>query len=141
MKKTTARKQTRSTRTPAPAGLVAAFKLIQMDGFSACAPRLLACEMQPHAINIIAHLNGGIDPKGHNNDVLIQDELTAAVQTMNPGPRPDHEPDPAESPELMSFAGFHVGFAVCWLLMTAINGNGGTVPARPFERRNGRGQR
>jgi hypothetical protein len=121
MKKPATRKPARTTRptTAPPAGLVAAFMLIQMDGFAAGAARSNAEDSFPHATNIIGHLNGYNEAEAYN-DLLIQNELNAAVRTMY---SPAKE-DPAESPQLMSFAGFHVGFAVCWLLMTAINGNG-----------------
>lgn len=120
----TATRAHRRQQTPAPAGLAAAFKLIQMDGFTSSAAAGHADEAYPHACRIIRHLHGELRPSD-DNGVLIQTEIDEAARAMYSVIELGITDDPAENPHSVGFAGFHVGFAVCWLLMTAVNGNGG----------------
>lgn len=94
-----------------PAGLVAAFKLIDMKA-TAIAARSNAEETFPHAARIIEILNTDRD----SVDRRVQDELDRAAVAIY---------GDVENPDVGSFTAFHVGFAVCWLLMMAVNGKDG----------------
>jgi len=119
-----ARPRLATARTVPPAGLDEAFRLIQMDGFTPSAAPQAAAEAYQSAQRVIAYLNGQLTHPHKHNDLLIQEELEAANRIMHP-PTDDDEPDPATTPQTMAIAGFHVGFAVCWLLLTAVNGKDG----------------
>lgn len=94
------------------AGLATAFKMTDMDGATPTAARARATKAYPHARCIVAEL--------HNNgdELAISQELERATGTLY-GSWGD---DPHREPQLALMAGFHVGFAVCWLLMMGAGG-------------------
>jgi len=94
-----------------PAGLVAAFKMIDMAAM-AIAAKTHAAQTFPHATRIIDILNTDRD----GVDRAVQDELDRAAVAIY---------GDVENPDVGSFTAFHVGFAVCWLLMMAVNGKDG----------------
>ena len=96
-----------------PAGLGDAFKLIAFEATSADAHRY-ASKVYPHAERIVSVLR----TTESGLDVAMEKELTAAALAMFP----QKLPQDAMTPELAGEAGFHVGFAVCWLFMASING-------------------
>lgn len=105
-------RRTRRTPQPAPAGLAHAFKLVQVDA-TAIAAREDARLTYPHARRILDILHGDSQA---GTDVAVQDELIAATQTMY------GNVESGKDPCVAATAAFHVGFAVCWLLMTEMSG-------------------
>jgi len=102
-------------RPTPPDGLIAAFKMIQFDDATAIAARQDANRTYAHALNVIAYLTDEHKGQEHD-DLLVQNELLAAVDTLYPS---NNDP---RSPGLASMAGFNVGFAVGWILLTSITG-------------------
>jgi hypothetical protein len=99
-----ARSRRRSSVTPPPRGLCLAFRMIPdpdgTQGTDQC-----AADAYPHAARILS--DAGLS---------LERELRAATTTVFPGWERDN------SPNLAAVASFQVGFAVCWLLMTQMNG-------------------
>lgn len=114
--------KTRS-RTPTaaavPVGLADAFKLITTDGATPCAATIHATRAYPHAQKIIALLH--TEDFGRQ-DLEIEQELARAAESLFPS-MDDRPADQVH--ESAGEAGFNVGFAVCWLLLRRINGQGG----------------
>lgn len=108
-------KRSRAKVVQAPAGLSAAFKLIAID-WTAIGAQHHATEAYPHALRVIDVINNERD----RGDVAMQERLDDAARAMF-GPSLS-EDDPAKEPNLIAFASFYVGFAVCWLQMTRVNG-------------------
>lgn len=98
-----------------PPGLAVAFKMVDMDA-TATAARNHATKMYPHAARIIEILHTDRD----SVDVMVQKELDSAARTMF-----GNVEELATTPQFAGFTGFHVGFAVCWLLMMAVSGRDG----------------
>ena len=114
--KATPKKTRRRTSANVPPGLQYAFRLIDIDGYPQDAGDVL-----PHALKIIDNMNHAT---GRPNGPIIEDELMAAAGTIFPPQKHDPSTDPGNNPVIASVGGFYTGFAVCWLLMTQINGGG-----------------
>src|SRR5262245_55742512 len=109
------KKSTTTTRRKATTihpGLQYAFKLIDIDGNPQNASKVY-----PHALKIIQNIH--VDGIGGR---FIEEELMAAARAMFPPVPHDPTSNPDASPEIAAVAGFYVGFAVNWLLMSRING-------------------
>jgi hypothetical protein len=93
----------------APAGLRAAFAMMALDGVNRSAETATAT--YPHARRIVsAALTNG-------DEGAVVDELEAAAAAMFPNLENGDTPVSAAQE-----AAFNVGFAVCWLLLQAVNG-------------------
>jgi hypothetical protein len=117
-----AKPRKRARAVDVPIGLSAAFKMIAFDGEMPCGADVLCEDAYPHAVRIIDLLHGRTADSEINNDMAIERELQEATRRIYPPVSKAAEDDPAESAGLASFASFRVGFAVCWLLMTQVNG-------------------
>jgi hypothetical protein len=94
-----------------PTGLDHVFALIDMDGYWQDAG-----DVYPHAVKIINNM------RRRSNGPVVENELMAASRVVFPGSPHDDSSNPDSNPTLASVGGFYVGVAVCWLLMTQING-------------------
>jgi hypothetical protein len=108
------RRRASSTPDVPPPGLQYAFRLIDIDGFAQDAR-----EVYPHAVKIIENMN---HQDGRPRGPVIEDELMAAARAIFPPQPHDETAGPDANPVVASVGGFYVGVAVCWLLMTQING-------------------
>ena len=116
MRKQTGRRRrtTHARQAAIPPGLAAAFKMIDTGGSTNTAAHSFATKAHPHALRILDLLHGD-----GSVDLAVEQELTAAAARLFP------TLSDQQVPELARLAGFHVGFAACWLLMMAVNGRGG----------------
>lgn len=115
----------KNSRTPrrrreAPAGLVAAFTMINRDNSTPIAAPETAAQVYPYALQILDLLHGRIDVD-EEQDVAIGKALERATVERHG----DCFDAAQENPELVGETVFYVGFAACWLLMTAVNGKDG----------------
>lgn len=121
-KKTTTQSRKKTARREqldaVPPGLVAAFTLIRMDDDNMHNPPHAARHAYPYARKVINVLRGQFD-EDTNQDLLIEETLSEAAQRRYDDMSPD---EVAESGALRGEVAFEVGFAVCWLLMTEMNG-------------------
>lgn len=96
-----------------PIGLVAAFTMIRDDEETLMAPLTHALGAYPQAQRVIARLHGDSDDETHE---IFADAADAVF--------PGSNPPASDEPFMVEEAAFYVGFATCWLLMTAVNGGG-----------------
>lgn len=106
------RRHRASTNNQAPAGLVAAFRMIYVDGATSAFADMTADRYYPYARRAIDHLNGRTGEDMESELLLAAEQVAGADRSL------------AEDPSIVADAAFHVGFAVCWLLMTQVNGGG-----------------
>lgn len=118
-------RRTKPARTPkhrltAPAGLVAAFAMATPSGATAIAALHTAERAYEPARRIIDLLHGRTQGKEHQ-DLEIEKVIERACAAYHGGVTDDGQTQGG----LMADTGFDIGFAVCWLLMMAVNGNDG----------------
>lgn len=99
-------------RLTAPAGLRAAFSMIALDGVNPSWATQATNATFPHAQRIVKTV------LTRGDEGVVVQELTNAIRTTFPNLDRESEPAVTTAQE----AAFNVGFAVCWLLLTAING-------------------
>ena len=99
----------------APIGLRLAFAAINDEGATSTAAAWRADNAYPAAAQVIARMHQD-DP----NDDVINQEIAAVARRMY-----SSDQDPVSEPSMVGSAAFCLGFAACWLVLTAINGNGG----------------
>lgn len=104
-----------------PAGLVAAFAMAKKHDETAIAAHSTAAEVYPIACEIISLLHARRDyaeeTEGHQ-DLLIEKALERVMRKRYADVLVNHPP----SDYMASDVAFDVGFAVCWLLLTSVNG-------------------
>ena len=109
---TKARRFAPKREATAPCGLRAAFSLITLDSVKPTWATTAANAVYPHATRIV----NTVLTSGDESAVI--NELENAVASLFP----NLEGTPAVT--TAQEAAFNVGFAVCWLLLTTVNGNG-----------------
>lgn len=99
----------------APAGLRAAFSMINLTGYAAAAATVHANCTYTHACRIVDEIHSTGD------ETRVLQELQRAAASMFR----DTDQPPHLEPSMGMTSAFHTGFAVCWLLMMAVNGKDG----------------
>ena len=110
----------RAKPTAPPTGLVAAFTMVRQTDERAIAAVRHAQASYPHARRIIDSLHDVTGDKGSQYGDISDTLLQATDDLFSPLDEPSRN-----DPSMASQAGFYVGFAVCWLLLTAVNGQDG----------------
>ena len=107
-------------RFRAPAGLVAAFAMVNKENSTPIAALHTAGGAYQPALDIIDLLHGRKETE-ENQDVAFAKVIADATDAEY-GETYD---DARTMPELTGETGFNLGFAVCWLLTIAVTGTGG----------------